>query len=201
MCCVLDPVSYFRSTEQPDRTARPNGHKCISAGLNEDDCFQFDFIFFIQFNLHLIDRKVKAVIFKRIKIRQERFLDFFVRFLRSIWGVCPTRLGVSHETEANRANLCLFVDCFRGEIHQSRNAGPPERPQRETQRPLAQSRPLTATQKKSRPAQTQFFIVSRPPKPHEHQPGHDYAQKFDRCILVAAARVGLWGGASPRKKP
>ena len=106
-----------------------------------------------------------------------------------------------HETEANHAYVCLVVDCFRGEIHQSRNAGPPERPQRETQRPLAQSRPLTATQKKSRPAQTQFFIVSRPPKPHEHQPGHDYAQKFDRCILVAAARVGLWGGASPRKKP
>ena len=197
MCCVLDPVSYFRSTEQPDRTARPNGHKCISAGLNEDDCFQFDFIFFIQFNLHLIDRKVKAVIFKRIKIRQERFLDFFVRFLRSIWGVCPTRLGVSHETEANRANLCLFVDCFRGEIHQSREARPPEQPQPEARRPLAQSRPPTAPLKQIKAIANPVFHPSLPPKPHEHRPGDDFAQKFDRCIRVVADRVGLWGGASP----
>ena len=85
-------------------------------------------------------------------------MDFFVRNLRSIWGVCPTRRGVSHETEANRANLSLVVDCFRGEIHQSREAGPPERPQSEARRPLAQSRPPTAPQKKSRPSQTQFFI-------------------------------------------
>ena len=80
-------------------------------------CFEFDFIYFVQFNLDLIRRKVnlQAVIFKRIKF-EEVFLDFFVRFLRSIWGVCSTRRGMSHETEANHANICLDVDCFRGEI-------------------------------------------------------------------------------------
>ena len=40
-------------------------------------------------------------------------------------GVYPTRRGVSHETEANHANRCLVVNCFRGQIHQSREAGPP----------------------------------------------------------------------------
>ena len=39
---------------------------------------------------------------------------------------------------------CTPVDCFRGEIHQSREARPPERPQREARRPLAQSTPPTA---------------------------------------------------------
>ena len=111
-------------------------------------CFEFDFIYFVQFNLDLIRRKVnlQAVIFKRIKF-EEVFLDFFVRFLRSIWGVCSTRPGVSHETEANHANKCLVVDCFRGEIQQSREAGPLERQQPEARRPLAQSRPPTAPQK------------------------------------------------------
>ena len=91
--------------------------------------FQFDFIYFVQFNLHLIGRKVnlQAVIFKRVKFDKNSFWTFFVRFLRSIWGVCPTRRGVSHETEANHANICLVVDCFRGEIHQSRETGPLER--------------------------------------------------------------------------
>ena len=43
------------------------------------------------------------------------------------------------------------------------------------------------------------FHPSLPPKPHGHRPGDDFAQKFDRCIRVAAGRVGLWGGASPPK--
>ena len=93
--------------------------------------FRFDFIYFVQFNLHLIGRKVnlQAVIFKRIKFDKKSIFFFFVRFLCSIWGVCPTRRGVSHESEANHKNICLVVDYFRGEIHQSREAGPPERPQ------------------------------------------------------------------------
>ena len=142
---------------------------------------------------------LQAVIFKRIKF-DNVFLDFFVRFLRSIWRVCPPRRGVSLESEANRANLCLVVDCFRGDIHQSREAGPPERPQPEARRPLARSRPPTAPQKKTRPSQTQFFHPSLPPKPHDHRPGDDFAQKFDRFIRVAAGRVGLWGGASQPKR-
>ena len=63
--------------------------------------FSIRFIFFILFCLPLIGRKVnlQAVICQTHQIRQEAFLDFFVRFLRSIWGVCPTRRGVSHETK------------------------------------------------------------------------------------------------------
>ena len=106
---------------------------------------RFQSMFFIQFNLHLMGRTVnnQAVIFKGNKTS---LLDF-VRFLRSIWGAGPTRRGMFHDTEVNHANLCLVVDCFTGEIHQSREAGPPERPQPEARRPLAQSRPPTAPKK------------------------------------------------------
>ena len=43
------------------------------------------------------------------------------------------------------------------------------------------------------------FHPSLLPKPHEHRPSDEFAQKFDRCILATAGRVGLWGGASQRK--
>ena len=49
-------------------------------------CFQFDYIFFIQFNLQLIGRKVnlQAVIFKRIKVDSKSSwtssFDLFVQF-------------------------------------------------------------------------------------------------------------------------
>ena len=49
-------------------------------------CFQFDFTYFIQFNLHLIGRRVnlQAVIFKRIEFDKKSFwtfsFDFFVQF-------------------------------------------------------------------------------------------------------------------------
>ena len=122
------------------------------------------------------------------------------RFLFSIWGVCPTRRDMFHETEANQANLCLVVDCFRGEIHQFREAGPPERPQREARWLLAQSRPPTPPRKKSegrrKPSLSSLFSSQA----NEHQPGYDFAQEFDRCIPVAAARGGHWGGASPPKR-
>ena len=59
----------------------------IRAGLNEDDhLFSIHFIYFVQFNLHLIGRKVnlQAVIFKRIKFDKKSFwtfsFDFFVQF-------------------------------------------------------------------------------------------------------------------------
>ena len=58
----------------------------IRAGLNEDHFFFFNSIlFFIQFNLHLIGRKVnlQAVIFKRIKFDKSFWtfsFDFFVQF-------------------------------------------------------------------------------------------------------------------------
>ena len=90
--------------------------------------------------------------------QQEVLLDLFVRFLRSTWGVGPTRHGVFHETEANHANLCLVADSFRAEIHQYREAGPPEQPHHEARRPLAQSRPPTAPKKNQGLSQTQLFI-------------------------------------------
>ena len=40
------------------------------------------------------------------------------------------------------------------------------------------------------------FHPSMPREPHGHRQGHDFARKFDRCIHVAAARVGLRGCAS-----
>ena len=131
------------------------------------------------------------------QIQREVFLDFFVRFISSIWGVCPTRRGMFHETEANFANL-RFV--FRGEIHQPREAGPPERPQCEARWPLAQRRPPTGLKNKIKAVANPIFHPSLPPQPHEHQLRDDYAQKFDRCIPVAAARLGIWGGASPSKR-
>ena len=108
----------------------PGKSRSIRAGLNEDDyLFSSRFYFFVQFNLHLVGGKVNihAGVVKRVKFDEKSFWTFFVRFLHSIWGVCRTRCGVSHETESNHANLCFVVDCFRGEIHQSRETGPLER--------------------------------------------------------------------------
>ena len=123
-------------------------------------------------------------------------MDFFsVRFLRSIWGVCPTRRGVSHETEANHANICLVVDCFRGDIHRSREAGPPERPQPEARRPLAQSRPPTTPQKKSRLSQTQFFNPLRLPS---HTSTDQVTTSPRSSIAVSVSLLAAWGfGAAP----
>ena len=39
-----------------------------------------------------------------------------------------------------------------------------------------------------------------PRKLHAEPPHHDFAQKFDRYIPVAAARVGRRGGAIPSKR-
>ena len=164
--------------------------------------FDFEHIFFIQFNAHLNGRKVniQACIVDRNSNASNltSIFGLFVRFLRSIWGVCPTRRGVFHETEANQANLCRVVGCFRGEAHQSaagvaaaRGPTPPctehiDRPRR-IKRNKAIAKP--------------GFHPSLPPKPHEHRPGQDFARKFDRYIPVAAGHVGLWGGASSPRRP
>ena len=161
-------------------------------------CFQFDFIYFVQFNLHVIGRKVnlQVVVFKGIKFDKKSFWTFSFDFFHSIWGVCPTRRVLSYDTEANHANICLIVDCFRGEIHQSREAGPSERPQPEARRPLAQSRPPTAPQKNSRPSRTQFFIPVCLPN---HTSTDQVTTSLTRSIAVSGSllAVGLWGGASP----
>ena len=119
-------------------------------------------------------------------------MDFLVRILRSIWGVCPTQRGVFHETGSNHANFCRIGDCFRGEIHQSRGAGPPEWPQLEARRPLAQSRPPTAPQKKSRPSQTQCFMPLCLPDHTSNQVTTSLTSAIAvRRIPVTVARVGL----------
>ena len=122
-------------------------------------------------------------------------MDFLVRILRSIWGVCPTQRGVFHETGSNHANFCRIGDCFRGEIHQSRGAGPPEWPQLEARRPLAQSRPPTAPQKKSRPSQTQFFI---PPCLPNHTSTDQVMTLLRSSIAVSPSLLAACGfGAAP----
>ena len=100
-----------------------------------------------------------------------------------------------HETQANHANFCLVVDCFRGEIHQSREAGPLERPQPEARRPLAQSRPPTAPRKKSRPSQTQFSIPLCLPN---HASTNHVTPSLKKLTTVSPSLVPAWGfGAAP----
>ena len=94
------------------------------------------------------------------------------------------------ETEASHANLSRVVDCFTGDIHHSRETGPPEKPQREVRRPLAQSRSSAAPHKNTRPPQT-----TRAPTRSRLR------SEFDRCIPVAAACVGIWGCASHPRHP
>ena len=113
----------------------------VRARLNEDGyIFVFRKYFFMQFNFRLIGRKVnnQAGIFKgnsKAPNPSRSIFGFLCSISFSVWEVCPTRRGIFHETEANHANLCLVVDCFRGKIHQSRGGGPPERPQRKTRQP------------------------------------------------------------------
>ena len=94
-------------------------------------------------------------------------------------GVCLLEYGMFHVTEAGYADLCGVVTCFRGGKPSSREMGPPEQSQRDLRRPLAQPRPFAAPQKIKAVANP-VFQPSSPPKPHEHQPSHDLAQKFDR---------------------
>ena len=102
---------------------------------------------------------------------------------------------MSHETEANQANLYLVVDCSRGEIHQSRQARPPERPQPEARRPLAQSRPPTAPQKKSRPSHTQFSIPLCLPN---HTSTDQVTTSLRSSMAVSASLLAAWVfGAAP----
>ena len=152
---------------------------------------QHNVMLLIQFNLHLIGRTVtnQAGNFKGKK-----------QIIKSFWtssfyffGVGPTRRVVFNETEANPANLCLVVDCFRGEIHQSRKAGP--RPQREARRPLAQRRPPRAPKQTTRPSPKQLFI----PLCHPNHRSIDQVRTlFRSSFAVSASLLAAWGfGAAP----
>ena len=85
----------------------------LRARLNEEDCFQFDFIYFVQFNLHLIGRKVnlQAVIFKRVKFDKKSFwtfsFDFFVQFGEFVQPdvACPMKPKQTTQTYALSSTL------------------------------------------------------------------------------------------------
>ena len=105
-------------------------------------------------------------------------------------------------TEASHTNLSRVVD-FTGEIYHSRETGPPEQPQREVRRYLAQSRPSAAPKKITRPSQTQFFI-------HLCLVNHTSTDQVTTWLrksiavslsLLPAACVGLRGCATHLRNP
>ena len=101
------------------------------------------------------------------------------------------------ETEASHAKLGRVVDCFTGEIHHSRQTGPPEQPQREVRRPLAQqSRPSAAPQKITRPSQTQLCI---PLRLANHTSTDQVTTSLRSSIaVVSPSLLPAWGfGAAP----
>ena len=157
--------------------------------------------------LHLIGRKTnhQASILtldstktKNKRITQGSIFGFLLLFVLFNLGVLSNSTWHVPVTEASHANLSRVVDCFTGEIRHSRETGPPEQAQREVRRPLPQSRQSAAPQKITRPSQTQFFI---PLCLANHRSTDQVVQKFDRCILVAAACVGLGGYASHPRRP
>ena len=112
-----------------------------------------------------------------------------------MWGVDPIRRGGFHETDPNHANLCLVAHCFRGEIHPSREAGPPERPQREARPPQAQSRLPMTPKKKSRPSQTQLLIPLCLPNTSTDQ----VTNSLRSSISVSPLQLAAW--ALGRRQP
>ena len=151
---------------------------------------------FIQFNLHLISRKVNNQAahfqgkFKNTKFKKKAFWNFkfFVPFLQCRELV---QLDVA----------CSMEPCRRLLPRRDRSISK----SRATEAAAARDPTAPNTEQNAHGASTKnkavanpFFYPSLPPKPFEHQPGHDFAQTFDRCIPVAAARVGLWG--SPPKR-
>ena len=121
-------------------------------------------------------------------------MDSFNFFVQS-WEFVQLDVACPMKPRRTTENLCLVVDCFRDEIHQSREAGPPERPQPETRRPLAQSRPPTAPKKKSRSSQTQFFIPVCLPN---HTSTDQATTSLRSSIAVSVSLLAAWGfGAEP----
>ena len=167
------------------------------------------FVCRIEFYLHLIGQKmnhqegiIRISTKNRIQQRSKKILcrSNLVENRSSTRGVCPPRHGMFYVTEAGHANWCHVVHRLRGEKPPLRKVRPPEQPQRGLRRSLGQRRPPATLRKRSRPPQTQFFRRPAPRKLHDQLPHDDFAQKFDRYIPVAAARVGRPGGASPSKR-
>ena len=127
--------------------------------------------FFVWFDLHLIGRNMNhqagILTFDSNKKNEtnstinRHLLGPFLLFVLFNWGSLSNSTWHVPETEASHTNLSRVVDCSTGEIHHSRETGPPEQSQHEVQRPPAQSKPSAAPQKMTRPSQTQFFIPPR----------------------------------------
>ena len=102
--------------------------------------------------------------------------------------VSPTRRGMFHETKANHANLCLVVDCFRGEIHERQGhwSGRSARPDA----PLEQRRPPLAPKKKTRSSQTQFSIPLCLPN---HMSTDQVTTSLRRSIAISGSLLAAWG--------
>ena len=100
-----------------------------------------------------------------------------------------------HETDSSHPNLSRVIDCFRGEVHHSREAGPPEQPQREARRPPAQSRSLAAPKIIVRPSRTKSFIPLRPPN---RTSTDQVTISLTSSIDVSPSLLPAWGfGAAP----
>lgn len=72
----------------------------------------------------------------QLKSRNSIFSTYLCFFLSNLaielrFVVGPTRRSIFHKTDASHAKLSGVVNCLTGEIHQSREVGPLEQPQRE----------------------------------------------------------------------
>ena len=90
------------------------------------------------------------------------------------------------EIEASHANLSRVADCFTGEIQHSRETGPPEQPQHEVRRCLAQSRPSAAPR-------TIFPLCHA-----SHTSTDQVMTSLRKSIDVSPSLLPVWGfGAAP----
>ena len=110
--------------------------------------------------------------------------------------VSPTRRGMFHETKANHANLCLVVDCFRGEIHERQGhwSGRSARPDA----PLEQRRPPLAPKKKTRSSQTQFSIPLCLPN---HTSTNQVTTSLRSAIAISPSLLPAWGSGAALAHP
>ena len=92
----------------------------------------------------------------------------------------------------------LIVDCFRGEIHQSGEAGPPERPQSKARRPLARRKIAHGGSKNIRPSQTHIFIPHRLPN---HTRTDQVTTSPRSSIAVSPSLLAAWGFAAAPVHP
>ena len=95
------------------------------------------------------------------------------------------------ETEARHANLSRVVDCFTSEIYHSRETGPPEQPQREVRRTLAQSTPSAAPQNlqgRRKPSFSSLFCLANHTSPTRSRLRSEVRSLYPRrCCLRGAS--------------